>query len=187
MDETTTRRGFLKGLGAVAALLTVAPPLLLEVAADEPLIAATSLHPVPEPGELWLQVANRWRLIGGVRSLSTVQETIEIPTIESSFRSFLPKGRPKLSADIGTEPAAVNLVQEVLYAADPVDMMVAFRDANVVFPRTRISNLAFEIAYPERIFTEADQWRRRLALDPPPPEFVRVSLEASFDKAVHCR
>lgn len=141
IDETTTRRGFLKGLGAAVALLTVAPPLIMaEVAA-----APETLHPLRHAGEFWMRIGGKWKLIGGLQSFTSHQETVETLAFDSPYRGFQTIHPPMFDAElIVSQPAAFEISHAVL-DQDLVDVAVAFLDVELEMPGAWISNYEIEI------------------------------------------
>lgn len=188
MDETTTRRGFLKGLGAAVALLTVAPALVTaEVVAAPPSI--DPIAPVVDAGELWLKIANRWRLVGGLRSLSTHQEVIEIPSIDSPYVGFARAYPPELRAEIAADPSGADLVRDAGFSGNRVDILVGFNDYEIEVTDTRLLNFVFEVGQPDRVLSDEEyQWQRRLKRGPLTLDFLNVSIRADARKMVmRCR
>lgn len=70
MAFDTTRRGFLKGLMAAAAIPIVAPLMPMEVVAEEVLLPNPVELPPIEAGDFWMQIQNKWEFFGKVRSIS---------------------------------------------------------------------------------------------------------------------
>lgn len=161
IDETTTRRGFLKGLAAVVTLLTVAPPLIMEEVAAAP-EAMDTLYPVREAGEFWLKVNGKWRLVGGLRSLATRQDTFEVISVCSPYRGLQPAGYPDFDAEIIVDPAAAQLLREITLADERVDIGIGMRDYDYELPQASIYNFEVEAS----------------------PQFISTTISGTYDKAV---
>lgn len=183
MDETTTRRGFLKGLGAAIALLTVAPPLIMQEAVAA--AAVDPLYPVLEAGEIWLKVAKRWRLVGGLRTLSTHQDSVTIQSIDSPYTGLIPTYAPQFDAEIATDPAAAEMIRAVGCQGDPVDMLIGFMDYEFAVPKTYITSWEIGIGSPsQHLATDVYQWERRVKHDQRKPDFVNVSMQVRFGETI---
>ena len=85
MAFDTTRRGFLKGLMAAAAIPIVAPIMPYVVEAEELIEVIPETVPEMEAGDIWMYFKNKWEFLGKVNQMTLPAKHIETITDESLY------------------------------------------------------------------------------------------------------
>lgn len=125
MTDDISRRGFLKGLMAAAAIATVAPQLL--AAETAPDIVAAVLPVTVEAGDLWLKLQDEvWRFIGKVTSFGprNVPDLTEFVVIGRSLPRGIPAPENEFDLELVCDFEGDQALREACFSGDGFAMRV---------------------------------------------------------------